>query len=414
VQAGHRVAARRARAATATAMSEVSRSSSTLVAHSITGTSPRRSTRATASSVAVAPTEASTTSSTASARLHRGLRLLRDEGLQAGLASGSQPPVSIEGEAAAVPQRVVGDAVAGHPRHVLHDGLAAAQHAVDQRRLADVRAGRPRPGPGSGPASRRGRSPSVPTPRSSTATNSGPRRSISARSAASPISTPLRYAPPRLVVPALATALSRPLLASGHRHLPVSLSSSRTSVGRASVTSVVAAASPCSSHRRAAPAAVSPTSTSTRGRRRRRTRRAVPCRAHATGHARRRRCESARARPRPAGTADVAADLAGRRACPPGRRRPCPPSRSTASSGRQRPPVDDAPPHAAPAPAIRSSVGPAIPSNISCLHEEHRAAPDQCRTAAARRRTRCGWRRAPPDRSPAAARRCRIVHAEER
>ena len=43
-----------------------------------------------------------------------------------------------EGEPPSVPECVVGDPVAGHARHVLHDGLAAAQDAVDQRRLADV------------------------------------------------------------------------------------------------------------------------------------------------------------------------------------------------------------------------------------------------------------------------------------
>ena len=62
----------------------------------------------------------------------------RDHGLQpagvrlpaAGVDQGEPPPA---------PQRVVGDAVAGHARDVLHDGFAAAEDAVDQRRLADVR-----------------------------------------------------------------------------------------------------------------------------------------------------------------------------------------------------------------------------------------------------------------------------------
>ncbi len=43
-----------------------------------------------------------------------------------------------DGEAAAGPLALVGDAVAGHAGHVLDDGLAAAQDAVDEARLADV------------------------------------------------------------------------------------------------------------------------------------------------------------------------------------------------------------------------------------------------------------------------------------
>ena len=114
------------------------RSSSTLLAASSTGRSPRRSTRAMASSVAVAPTLASTTTSTASAVLHRPLRLRGDRGLQprgVGL-----PAAGVDhGEPAAPPQRVVGDPVAGDARDVLHDGLAAPDDPVHQRRLADVR-----------------------------------------------------------------------------------------------------------------------------------------------------------------------------------------------------------------------------------------------------------------------------------
>src|SRR5690625_1986793 len=44
-----------------------------------------------------------------------------------------------DGERPAVPHRVVRDAVAGHTRSVLDDGLTAPEHAVHQRRLADVR-----------------------------------------------------------------------------------------------------------------------------------------------------------------------------------------------------------------------------------------------------------------------------------
>ncbi len=43
-----------------------------------------------------------------------------------------------DGEAAPAPLGLVGDPVTGHAGHVLDDGLAAAQDAVDQARLADV------------------------------------------------------------------------------------------------------------------------------------------------------------------------------------------------------------------------------------------------------------------------------------
>ena len=43
-----------------------------------------------------------------------------------------------DGEGPAVPERVVGDPVPGHARHVLDHGLAASDDPVDQRRLADV------------------------------------------------------------------------------------------------------------------------------------------------------------------------------------------------------------------------------------------------------------------------------------
>ena len=49
-----------------------------------------------------------------------------------------------DGEGAAVPVGVVGDPVAGHAGHVLDDRLAAADDAVDQRRLARRWAGRRR------------------------------------------------------------------------------------------------------------------------------------------------------------------------------------------------------------------------------------------------------------------------------
>ena len=70
---------------------------------------------------------------------HRGLGLRGDGGLHA-LGVGDPAAGVQQCEPPAVPQRVVGDAVAGHAGHVLHDRLAAAEDAVDQRRLADVRA----------------------------------------------------------------------------------------------------------------------------------------------------------------------------------------------------------------------------------------------------------------------------------
>ena len=68
---------------------------------------------------------------------HRELGLGGDGSLQAGRVGLPAAGVD-EGEPAAVPQRVVGDAVAGDAGDVLHDGLAAPDEPVDQRRLADV------------------------------------------------------------------------------------------------------------------------------------------------------------------------------------------------------------------------------------------------------------------------------------
>ncbi|OAP22518.1 hypothetical protein A4R44_06678 [Amycolatopsis sp. M39] len=75
------------------AVSASSRSSSTLFAASRTGFFERRSTRATASSVVVAPTVASTTSSTASAVRMAISACAATEACKP-VASGSQPPVS--------------------------------------------------------------------------------------------------------------------------------------------------------------------------------------------------------------------------------------------------------------------------------------------------------------------------------
>ena len=95
--------------------------------------------RTTASSVSVAPTVASTTNSTTSAR---------STAISACSATRRWMPLGValpaagvdEGEPAAGPLGVVRDAVAGDAGDVLDDGLAAADDAVDQRRLADVRA----------------------------------------------------------------------------------------------------------------------------------------------------------------------------------------------------------------------------------------------------------------------------------
>ena len=75
------------------AVSGTSRSSSTLVAASSTGRSDLRSTLATASSVALAPTVASTTSSTTSA-VAMASSACAATAARIPVASGSQPPVS--------------------------------------------------------------------------------------------------------------------------------------------------------------------------------------------------------------------------------------------------------------------------------------------------------------------------------
>src|SRR5690606_33478670 len=61
-----------------------------------------------------------------------------DRGLQAGGVRFPSAGVD-DREAPPVPQRVVGDAVAGDAGDVLHDRLAPAEEPVDERRLADVR-----------------------------------------------------------------------------------------------------------------------------------------------------------------------------------------------------------------------------------------------------------------------------------
>ena len=67
---------------------------------------------------------------------HRGL--FGHQLLQA-LGVGLPSPGVLHHESATGPQRVVGDAVTGHPGHVLDHRFAPAQYPVDQRRLADVR-----------------------------------------------------------------------------------------------------------------------------------------------------------------------------------------------------------------------------------------------------------------------------------
>ena len=91
----------------------------------------------TASSASVMPTVASTTKSTASASVTAISAWAADPlGHPAGV--GVPAPGVDHRERAAVPVGVVGDPVAGHARHVLDHGLAAADDPVDQRRLADV------------------------------------------------------------------------------------------------------------------------------------------------------------------------------------------------------------------------------------------------------------------------------------
>ena len=121
--------------------------SSTLLAARITGFLAARSTRTTDSSASVMPTVASTTNITASASPTAisacALILL-------GQPAGVRVPATgvDDGEGAAGPGGVVGDAVAGDARDVLDDRLAAAQDPVDQRADSPtLRAGRRRRGP---------------------------------------------------------------------------------------------------------------------------------------------------------------------------------------------------------------------------------------------------------------------------
>ena len=85
----------------------------------------------------MAPTWLSTTKHDDVGGLHGELGLPGDRRADAG---GLRVPAAgvDDGEPLAVPQRLVGDAVPGHARDVLHDGGAPAEDAVDQRRLADV------------------------------------------------------------------------------------------------------------------------------------------------------------------------------------------------------------------------------------------------------------------------------------
>ena len=69
---------------------------------------------------------------------HRHRRLLGHQLLQT-LGVGLPAAGVLHEEPTTHPVRVVGDAVARHARDVLHHRLAAAENAVDQRRLADVR-----------------------------------------------------------------------------------------------------------------------------------------------------------------------------------------------------------------------------------------------------------------------------------
>ena len=84
------------------------------------------------------PTVASTTNSTASAASTASSACAA---IRAAMPARVGVPAAgvDDGERAAGPVGLVGHPVAGHARDVLDDGLAAAEDAVDQRGLADVR-----------------------------------------------------------------------------------------------------------------------------------------------------------------------------------------------------------------------------------------------------------------------------------
>ena len=113
--------------------------SSTLLAASTTGFLDARRIFTTASSASVMPMVASTTNSTASARLTAISAWARIASARP-RASGSQPPVSTTVKARPFQVASYVDAVARDAGDVLDDRLAAADDAVDQRGLADVRA----------------------------------------------------------------------------------------------------------------------------------------------------------------------------------------------------------------------------------------------------------------------------------
>ena len=184
----------------------------------------------------VAPTLASTTSSTASAVCIASSAWAATAACRP-VASGSQPPVSTSGEPAPVPQRVVGDPVAGDARHVLHDRLAAPDQAVDQRRLARRSGARRRRAPACG-GSRRS-SPDV-------AALVGDELAGSSSARGTRLSSGRRSRTARVPRPLLAPAGQRGAHGLGSRRQPGPVPTGGQVSG-------------------------SPTSTSTRGRRRRRT-----------------------------------------------------------------------------------------------------------------------------------------------
>ncbi len=122
------------------------RSSSTLLTTTITCAGPCCSRRATRASSSVTPVVTSTTKITRFGLLHRlarlGAHLRRERGLLAGepgFAFG-EPAAGVDHEERpAVPLRNQLLAVAGDARVLLDDRGAATDHAVHERRLADVR-----------------------------------------------------------------------------------------------------------------------------------------------------------------------------------------------------------------------------------------------------------------------------------
>ena len=112
---------------------------STLLAATMTGTSPRRRMSATSWSPGRSPARASTTSTATCASASAARAWSWIEPASGSSSSRSTPPVSISAKVAAVPVRLDLLAVARDPGTLVHDRLARLREAVDERRLADVR-----------------------------------------------------------------------------------------------------------------------------------------------------------------------------------------------------------------------------------------------------------------------------------